>query len=102
MGLIRVNAALIASMSGLKERRLSHRAVIFRVGDVLHPGHVVAVERFMHRDVDHTRGWCGAMRNAAAADRLAPADKRQARDGAALQWDRHPVKTRLALSSNPS
>src|SRR5690242_21595854 len=35
---------------------LADRAAIFGVGDVLHPGHVLAVQRLVHRHVNHARG----------------------------------------------
>src|SRR6266436_8255982 len=40
---------------------LSDRCRIFRVGDVLHPGGVVAVLRFLHRNVNHAGGRSAAM-----------------------------------------
>src|SRR6266851_2559438 len=40
---------------------LAHRRRIFLIGDVLHPGRVVAVLRFLHRDVNHAGGRSAAM-----------------------------------------
>src|SRR5215475_2507197 len=34
---------------------------IFGVGDVLHPGHMIAIERLLHGDMDHAGGRRGAM-----------------------------------------
>src|SRR6185437_15344273 len=42
--------------SQLGRPELTNLRVVFGVGDVLHPGHVGAVERLLHRDVDHTGG----------------------------------------------
>src|SRR5271155_5997960 len=37
------------------------RRFVLLVADMLHPGHVLAVERFLHRHVDHVHGWRSAM-----------------------------------------
>src|SRR5262245_60930135 len=48
-----------APMAGQRESSLL--AAVLRVGDVLHPGHVLALECLLHRDVRHARGWAGTV-----------------------------------------